>query len=237
MYRRIILIIIAAATLLCLAGCRNAANKKNAEAEPAQEADALTEAPAEAAPQPAKEPTISIDDLPEEPVFDIVTNLGTIKVRLYKNTPKHRKNFAKLALTGYYDSLLFHRVINGFMIQGGDPNTRDTALVKQYGMGGPDYTIPAEFVPAYTHKKGALAAARKGDIANPKRESSGSQFYLVQNEAACAPLDGAYTVFGETISGINVIDKIASVPTDASDRPLTAVRIITIKPDKEMNEQ
>jgi cyclophilin family peptidyl-prolyl cis-trans isomerase len=237
MYRRIILTIIAAAMLLSLAGCRNSARKNNTETEAAEQADALTEAPADAAPQPAKEPVISIDDLPEEPVFDIVTNLGTIKVRLYKNTPKHRKNFAKLALTGYYDSLLFHRVINGFMIQGGDPNTRDTALVKQYGMGGPDYTIPAEFVPAYTHKKGALAAARKSDIANPKRESSGSQFYLVQNEGACAPLDGAYTVFGETISGLNVIDKIASVPTDAADRPLTAVRIITIKPDKEMNEQ
>ena len=162
--------------------------------------------------------------LPEEPVFDIVTNLGTIRVRLYKDTPKHRDNFEKLALSGYYDSLLMHRVINGFMIQGGDPYTRDSSLVDQWGQGGPGYTIPAEILdkdgePLHRHKKGALAAARKGDIANPFRESSGSQFYLVQDPNHCMHLDGQYTVFGETIAGLHVIDKIAAQATDAQDRP------------------
>ena len=178
--------------------------------------------------------------LPEEPVFDIVTNLGTIRVRLYKDTPKHRDNFEKLALSGYYDSLLMHRVINGFMIQGGDPYTRDSSLVDQWGQGGPGYTIPAEILdkdgePLHRHKKGALAAARKGDIANPFRESSGSQFYLVQDPNHCMHLDGQYTVFGETIAGLHVIDKIAAQATDAQDRPLYEVRILSIKPNNELN--
>ncbi|MBQ1699448.1 MAG: peptidylprolyl isomerase, partial [Bacteroidales bacterium] len=137
----------------------------------------------------------TIARLPEEPVFDIVTNLGTIKVKLYKGTPKHRENFAKLALTGFYDGLIFHRVIDGFMIQGGDPYSRDTSRRAQelIGQGGPGYTIPAEFVPEYKHIKGALAAARMSDVANPMKESSGSQFYLVQDTGACVPLDGSYT--------------------------------------------
>ena len=173
--------------------------------------------------------------LPAEPVFDIVTNYGTMRVKLFSKTPKHRDNFAKLSLEGYYDGLLFHRVINGFMIQGGDPLTRDTSAVARYGTGGPDYKIPAEFVPEYTHKKGALAAARQGDRANPYRESSGSQFYIVQNEAACAQLDGAYTVFGQTISGLDVIDKIAAVRTyknhapQPNDFPVNPVEIVEIK--------
>lgn len=179
--------------------------------------------------------------LPATPVFDIVTNLGTIKVRLFSDTPRHRDNFEKLALSGYYDSLLFHRVINGFMIQGGDPFTRDTSKVEMYGQGGPNYTIPAEMrnqsgAPLHRHAMGALAAARRGDLANPFKESSGSQFYIVQNPDNCVHLDGEYTVFGETVSGFNVIDKIASVKTDRYDRPLSDVRIITIKPDKELNE-
>ncbi|MBQ9411390.1 MAG: peptidylprolyl isomerase [Bacteroidales bacterium] len=179
--------------------------------------------------------------LPEEPVFDIVTNLGTIKVRLYKDTPRHKVNFEKLALAGYYDSLLFHRVINGFMIQAGDPYTRDTAKVEMYGMGGPNYTIPAEMRdadgnPLHRHKKGALAAARRGDVANPFKESSGSQFYIVQNPDNCIHLDGEYTVFGETVAGFNVIDKIASVQRDRYDRPLRDVRILKITPDEEFNK-
>jgi len=168
-------------------------------------------------------------ELPEEPVFDIITNMGTIVVKLYSKTPKHRDNFAKLALSGYYNGTLFHRVINGFMIQGGDPLSKDEALKNSWGTGGPDYTVPAEFVPEYKHKKGALAAARRGDAANPYRESSGSQFYLVQDERACAQLDGAYTVYGETIEGIKTIDKIAAVETDGRDRPLSPVKIITVK--------
>ena len=166
----------------------------------------------------------------EEPVFDIVTNMGTMRIKLYSKTPKHRENFVKLVAEHYYDSLLFHRVIDGFMIQAGDPYTRDTSKASLYGQGGPDYTIPAEFVNEYWHKKGAIAAARKGDMANPKKASSGSQFYIVQDENNCLHLDGQYSIFGETIEGLDVIDKIAKVPTDRYDRPLEDVRIITIKP-------
>jgi cyclophilin family peptidyl-prolyl cis-trans isomerase len=172
-----------------------------------------------------------VSKLPEEPVFDIVTNMGTIKVKLYKKTPKHRENFAKLAVAGYYDSLLFHRVIKGFMIQGGDPFTKDTSKIAQWGQGGPGYTVPAEFVKEYVHKKGALAAARRGDAANPMKESSGSQFYIVQDAKTCEQLNGDYTVFGETVDGLDVIDKIAAVRTDKYDRPVDDVRIITIKVD------
>jgi len=173
-----------------------------------------------------------IAKLPAEPVFDIITNMGIIKVKLYSKTPKHRENFEKLALEKYYDGTLFHRVINGFMIQGGDPLTKDTANVKLYGTGGPGYTIPAEFVPEYTHKFGALAAARRGDIANPLKESSGSQFYIVQDARACAQLDGQYTVFGETVEGFDVINKIAAVPVDNMDRPVQEVKIVTVKLDE-----
>lgn len=168
--------------------------------------------------------------LNEEPVFDIMTSRGVIRVKLYSKTPKHKANFEYLALTGFYDSLLFHRVIKDFMIQTGDPNTRDTSLIHEWGKGGPGYTIPAEFVTEYTHKKGALAAARRGDRANPMKESSGSQFYIVQNPQNCAHLNGEYTVFGETISGFPIIDKIADIPTDPYDRPLEDVMIVKIVP-------
>lgn len=174
-----------------------------------------------------------IASLPEEPVFDIVTNMGVIKVKLYSGTPKHRENFEKLALEKYYDGLLFHRVISDFMIQTGDPLTKDPANADKFGTGGPNYTIPAEFVPEYTHKKGALAAARKGDAANPLKESSGSQFYIVQSESGCMHLNGDYTVFGETIDGFDVIDKIAAVATDNRNRPLEDVKIISVKLDDE----
>ena len=234
MKKNIFALLVCAATTAMVFGCGNGAKK--AEDEAAAAADQARRDSIAAAEQAAKEKTAMdiISILPEEPVFDIVTNLGTIKVKLYSKTPKHRENFAKLALTGYYDSLLFHRVINGFMIQGGDPFTRDTsaAAVAKYGQGGPGYTIPAEFVPEYTHKKGALAAARRGDVANPKKESSGSQFYIVQDAGACAQLDGAYTVFGETVSGLDIIDRIAQVATDQRDKPLMDVRIKTIKLDE-----
>lgn len=234
MKKNIFALLVCAATTAMVFGCGNGAKK--AEDEAAAAAEQARRDSIAAAEQAAKEKTAMdiISILPEEPVFDIVTNLGTIKIKLYSKTPKHRENFAKLALTGYYDSLLFHRVINGFMIQGGDPFTRDTsaAAVAKYGQGGPGYTIPAEFVPEYTHKKGALAAARRGDVANPKKESSGSQFYIVQDAGACAQLDGAYTVFGETVSGLDIIDRIAQVATDQRDKPLMDVRIKTIKLDE-----
>ena len=190
----------------------------------------------------AKADTISLanfkNKLPQEPIFDIVTSMGTIRVKLYKDTPKHRDNFVRLALTRYYDGLLFHRVIDGFMIQGGDPYTRDTSRVDEWGEGGPGYTIDAELVPEHTHKKGALAAARRvGSIANPMKESSGSQFYLVQDSTNCKHLNGEFTVFGETVAGMNVIDRIARVQTDRFDRPERPVVIQRIRPNEQMNKR
>lgn len=227
-------IIFKSALCLCMAamfvGCNSGANKAAEEAAAAARAQATADSLA-AVEQAAREKTAMelIPTLPEEPVFEIVTNLGTMKVKLYKNTPKHRENFEKLALSGYYDGLLFHRVIKGFMIQGGDPFSKDPAKQAQYGQGGPGYTVPAEILPEYKHKKGALAAARRGDAANPLKESSGSQFYLVQDEAQCAQLDGEYTVFGQTVEGLDVIDKIAAVETGAKDCPVNPVKIVSIK--------
>ena len=166
----------------------------------------------------------------QEPEFDIITSKGTMRVKLYSKTPKHRDNFVKLVKEKYYDGVRFHRVIEGFMIQGGDPYSRDTSMAGSWGMGGPDYTVPAEFVSEYRHKKGAIAAARKGDMANPRKASSGSQFYIVQDEQGCLHLDGQYTIFGEVTEGLDVIDKIAAVATDRYDRPYEDVIITTIKP-------
>ena len=210
----------AAAMLVSCGG--NAAKKAAKEAEKAA-ADSV------AAAEQTQRTMEKIAQLPAEPVFDIITSMGVIKIKLYADTPKHRENFAKLALEKYYDGMLFHRVINGFMIQGGDPLTKDAANKARFGTGGPDYTVPAEFVPEYRHKKGAIAAARRGDAVNPYKESSGSQFYLVQDERNCAQLDGEYTVFGETIEGLDVIDKIAAVQTDGRDCPVQDVKIITVK--------
>ena len=165
----------------------------------------------------------------------IQTTLGDITVRLYDETPQHRDNFLKLASEGYYDGTLFHRVIKNFMVQGGDPNSRNAGPEAHLGAGGPDYTIPAEFNANLFHKKGALAAARQGDEVNPEKRSSGSQFYIVQDEVGCSHLDGQYTVFGETISGLDVIDRIAAVPTDPYDRPRRDVKILLIKPDDKAN--
>ena len=221
--------------LSLVAGCKCG----GAEQEPEEESglSAVNVAPADSV-AAAK----AASALPEEPVFDIVTTQGTIRVRLYKDTPRHRDNFEKLALSGYYDSLLFHRVINGFIIQGGDPFTRDTSMVEHYGEGGPAYTLPAEMrdslgQPLHRHVKGALAAARRGDLGNPFKESSGSQFYIVQDEAGCAHLDGEYTVFGEAVAGLSVIDRIAAMPTNRYNRPLQDVRILRIRPNEEMNRQ
>ena len=222
MKKYIVYALCAAVVLLVAAAC---GNKKKAAAAAEEQAAAEEEQ--------VKQDSIKVEkklsDLAEEPVFDIVTNYGTIKIKLYKDTPLHKANFSKLALSGFYDGLLFHRVINGFMIQGGDPLTKDPANADRFGTGGPGYTVPAEILPQHHHKKGALAAARRGDAANPMKESSGSQFYIVQNEQTCAQLDGAYTVFGETIEGLDVIDKIAAVETDRRDRPVAQVKIVRIK--------
>lgn len=182
--------------------------------------------------------------------FTMQTTLGDIELILYKDTPLHHDNMIKLIKEGFYDNQIFHRVIENFMIQGGDPHSVNAPKGQRLGTGGPGYTIPAEFRDHYFHKKGALAAARKGDQVNPEKKSSGSQFYIVQGRVFSeeqlaymdstemhepftpeqvriyttvggAPhLDGAYTVFGEVISGFDVLDSIASVKTDNYDRPL-----------------
>lgn len=248
-------------------------------------------------------------NMEKETVLKIETSMGDIKVKLYNETPKHRDNFIKLAKDGTYNGTLFHRVIKDFMVQAGDPESRNAPKGKMLGSGDVGYTVPAEFVyPKYFHKKGALSAARQGDEVNPKKESSGCQFYIVtgkvfndstllnmeqqknQNkvteafnalaqkhmkeiykmrkandqdglyalqdtlfiqaeaEAAKQPdfhftpeqikayttvggtphLDGEYTVFGEVVEGMDIVDKIQQVKTDRSDRPEEDVKIINV---------
>lgn len=221
--KRIIEILALCAAVLLVAACGG--NSKKAKQAASRQGQLDSAAVAE------KEANIEkqLENMSAEPIFDIVTTLGTIRVKLYSNTPKHRDNFAKLALGGFYDGILFHRVIDGFMIQGGDPLTKDEGNAPMFGTGGPGYNVPAEILPENRHKLGALAAARRGDAANPKRESSGSQFYIVQNERNCAQLDGQYTVYGETIEGFDVIEAIAKVETDYRDCPVSPVKIVTIK--------
>lgn len=238
------------------------------------------------------------------PVVELLTTEGPVKVMLYDDTPQHRDNFVKLVTEGYYDGLLFHRVIKDFMVQTGDPDSREAQPGQRLGAGSPDYTIQAEIeYPRHFNRRGALAAARTSDSVNPERRSSGSQFYIVtgrtysaremealqerqkqaqmqayfrelcqqhqeeiemlqragdkeglealrqrliteteQNapvqsipqeiidvyttEGGAPHLDGAYTVFGEVIEGMDVVDRIQQTETDSSDRPLEDIRII-----------
>ena len=154
----------------------------------------------------------------------IHTSMGDMVILLYDSTPLHKANFLALAENGYYDSTYFHRVIRGFMIQGGDPDSRPTGNAANIGNGGPGYTIEAEFRPDLTHAKGALASARQPDQINPDKESSGSQFYIVHNPASCRHLNMNYTVFGQVISGMEVIDAIATAPVRGS-RPTENIYI------------
>ncbi len=185
----------------------------------------------------------------------ISTSMGDMTVKLYNETPKHRDNFLKLVADSFYDSLLFHRVIRNFMIQGGDPLSKNAAPGVMLGSGDNGYTVPAEFVPGIFHKKGALAAAR---TENPEKASSGCQFYIVQGQTVTADqikmleqqrglvftdeqktiyttsggvpfLDGSYTVFGQVVEGMDVIDKIAAVKTAPGDRPVENVYILKMK--------
>jgi cyclophilin family peptidyl-prolyl cis-trans isomerase len=158
----------------------------------------------------------------------IKTSLGDITVGLYNETPLHRDNFIKLVNEHYYDGVLFHRTIQNFMIQAGDPDSKTAVKGQALGMGGPGYTIPAEILPQFNHKRGALAAARLGDQMNPQRASSGSQFYIVDNPNGAHHLDGEYSIFGEVIKGLEVVDKIAAQPKDRSNRPVEDIKIISM---------
>jgi cyclophilin family peptidyl-prolyl cis-trans isomerase len=148
---------------------------------------------------------------------------------LFNETPLHKTNFIKLAQEGFYTGTTFHRIIDGFMIQGGDPNSKDTDPNND-GMGGPSYTIPAEFNPEIKHVRGAVAAARMGDQMNPKRESNGSQFYIVENHQGTNFLDNSYTVFGQVIKNMDLVDKIAIQQKDFRDRPVKDIKMtVTVK--------
>src|SRR6056297_3242736 len=242
----------------------------------------------------------------DQPVVLIKTEYGDIKVKLYEKTPEHRKNFLKLIHDDFYDGLLFHRVIQNFMIQGGDPESKNAEPGEKLGGGSLDYTVPAEFFPEYYHKRGALAAARRGGLTNQEKRSSASQFYIVQGEVfseaeldtleiiknqgiknelvregliafnteiqrykrnndrdsfaikvaeisdkadsiidaknmhfkfteeqreiyttigGYPSLDGDYTVFGEVVEGMEVVDKIAAMETDKNNRPLKNIKM------------
>jgi cyclophilin family peptidyl-prolyl cis-trans isomerase len=184
----------------------------------------------------------------------IKTTMGDIKITLYEETPLHAENFVKLVEEGFYNDQFFHRVINNFMIQAGDPNTKTAQPGEKVGTGGPGYTIPAEFNAQLYHKKGAIAAARQGDNVNPQRSSSGSQFYIVQGSVLSEAqlkqleaqnmhipfsaeqiktystlggtphLDYGYTVFGEVVEGLDVVEKIGAVQTDSLDRPVVDIK-------------
>jgi peptidyl-prolyl cis-trans isomerase B (cyclophilin B) len=195
--------------------------------------------------------------------IEMITDSGKIILRLSDSTPLHRDNFIKLVKQHYYDGILFHRVISKFMIQAGDPNSKKANNGEALGNGGLPYTIPAEIVPSLFHRKGVLAAARMGDNVNPYRESSASQFYIVQGKTFTptildsvetfrlkgnkipqanrevyqtiggAPhLDRSYTIFGEVIQGIEVVDKIANTKTsgkEGGDRPLKDIQIVKMR--------
>lgn len=287
------------AMLLCLASAGAACSKAAASTDDGQMAATTDTANMNKDTIPADTSSVTVK---------IETTAGTFTILLYGDTPKHRDNFVKLVNEGYYDSTLFHRVIDQFMVQAGDPDSRTAAPGQRLGSGGPGYTVEAEIsMPRHFHKRYALAAARQGDQVNPERRSSGSQFYIVtgrklipaqleqlkmqlhnqqlqatfnglaaahmqeirdmqaardsvglkrlqeqfiaQTEAEVAAhplsvtpemeqayttvggaphLDGAYTVFGEVISGTDVIDRIEQAQTDGADRPVDDIRIISM---------
>lgn len=188
----------------------------------------------------------------------IFTTKGEIVVKLYENTPIHRENFIKLAKEGFYDSTTFHRVIREFMIQGGDPQSNPSSGSGKVGSGGPGYTLEAEIDKGHIHKKGALAAARQGDAVNPEKRSSGSQFYIVvgrrypakymssfeeqngmtyseadkqayEDLGGTPHLDGGYTVFGEVLQGLEIVENISTVQTAQGDRPVEPVYILKME--------
>ena len=186
---------------------------------------------------------------------EIQTEYGNMVIELFNSTPVHRDNFLKLAKEGFYDDLLFHRVIQNFMIQGGDPNSKGAPAGQSLGTGGPGYTLDAEI--KEHHFKGRLSAARQGDAVNPDKKSSGSQFYVVQGNKVSRQqlesmasrngaiyseedyeiyaqvggtphLDTDYTVFGQVVEGLEIIDKVAAVPVDGQNRPVQDVKMKVI---------
>ncbi|MDI1234807.1 MAG: peptidylprolyl isomerase [bacterium] len=163
----------------------------------------------------------SVPAEPKEEIVKLSTQFGDMYIWLYKATPLHRENFLKLAKAGFYDSTTFHRIISGFMIQGGDPNSKDKDPYND-GMGGPGYTIPAEIRDTIIHDRGALAAARTN---NPEKASSGSQFYICHSKGGTSFLNRQYTVFGMVMKGMNVIDSIAEQPKEQGDRPINDIRM------------
>ncbi|TGE22052.1 peptidylprolyl isomerase [Hymenobacter aquaticus] len=167
----------------------------------------------------------------KDQVVTLSTSLGDIRIILFDATPLHKANFLKLAESGFYNGTTFHRIIQNFMIQGGDGNSKDSNPAND-GLGPDnDKTIPAEIRPEFTHKYGAMAAARQGDFVNPTKASSSTQFYIVQNHDGTPHLNGGYTVFGQVISGLDIVDKIAAQPKDMRDRPTTDIKM-TMKVEK-----
>jgi cyclophilin family peptidyl-prolyl cis-trans isomerase len=154
-------------------------------------------------------------------VVTISTSLGDMQLVLFDDTPLHKANFLKKAKQGYYDGTTFHRVIPNFMVQGGDPFTKDNDPSNDGQGPAGETTVPAEMAAGHRHDYGAVAAARQADFVNPSRASNASQFYIVENHQGSHFLDGQYTVFGQVIKGQEVLDKIAALPRDARDRPLT----------------
>jgi len=188
--------------LLLAAGCSN--EKPSAPAVPAAVTNQSSATPS------AKEVAV------------ITTSEGVMVLEFYPDVaPNHVANFEKLARSGFYDGTAFHRVIPGFMIQGGDPNTKNEAAKDSWGMGGPGYTVNAEFNSKH-HARGILSMARANDP-----NSAGSQFFICQ--ADCGQLDGQYTVFGNLIKGFDVLDKIATAATEPPDRPIKRINIDSIK--------
>jgi peptidyl-prolyl cis-trans isomerase B (cyclophilin B) len=204
---------------------------------------------------------------PKNQYVKISTSKGEVIIRLYNETPLHRDNFIKLAKNGTFNGTLFHRVIKGFMIQGGDPDSKNAKPDSILGNGDLGYTIPAEFRDSLFHKKGVLAAAREGDRVNPEKASSSSQFYIVQGKVwtdsllnlteerrlkfkipewqrqvyktigGTPHLDRNYTVYGEVVKGLEMVDKIAGEPTDKNDRPKTDIKMtVTVLKKREIRK-
>jgi cyclophilin family peptidyl-prolyl cis-trans isomerase len=172
----------------------------------------------------SESPVITEETPTGEEIIEITTSYGKMYMWLYKSTPKHRDNFLKLAKQSYFDSTTFHRIIRNFVIQGGDPNSKDSIKTND-GSGGPDYTIPIELNDSLKHIRGAVGAARDGDDVNPLKASSGSQFYICLNTPQTSHLNKNYTVFGFIMKGMDVADKIVVQSKDSNDRPLKDIKM------------